>query len=358
VSKYIKLLSVAGLACVPAVSFAATTLSDVLEASGITATGYLSASYSTNFNDGNQLGGRTFDGTTDSFTFNQAALTVSKLPTEGFGALVNVVAGNDATVINGSYGDGDSKFNLTQAFVQYAVGGLTVIGGRYVTLSGFEVINEAATPHIAHGYLYQNAEPLVHTGLRASYKFNDTITAYLGLNNSAIGGAATDNNKLKTIESGVLLTPIKPLSVGLYNYYGFDNIGGEDVASNLLDLVVSYSVTDNLSVTVNGDYARFFSTSVTPGFEIKGVATYAAYKINDLFTVRGRFEYANSKLDAVKSNNILTYTGTLVFSPASSFDILGEVRYDTSKKSQPIFPDGAGVKDSQGDIAVKVVYKF
>lgn len=179
--------------------------------------GYLSASYSTNFNDGNQLGGRTFDGTTDSFAFNQAALTVSKLPTEGFGALVNVIAGNDATVINGSYGDGDSKFNLTQAYVQYAVGGLTVIGGRYVTLSGFEVINETATPHIAHGYLFQNAEPLVHTGLRASYKFNDTITAYLGLNNSAIGGAATDNNKLKTIESGVALTPIKPLSIGLYN---------------------------------------------------------------------------------------------------------------------------------------------
>jgi hypothetical protein len=48
----------------------------------------------------------------------------------------------------------------------------------------------------------------------------------------------------------------------------------------------------------------------------------------------------------------------VVYSPASSFDILGEVRYDTSKKSQPIFPDGANAKDSQGDVAVKVVYKF
>lgn len=356
---YFKLLSIAGLACLPGLALAddapppLTGLAKVLDESGITANGYLSASYQTNFNKGNVLAGRTFDTSTDSFTFNQAALTVSKLPTEGFGALVNVIVGDDARVINGSYGDGNSKFNLTQGFVQYAVGGLTVIGGRFVTLAGYEVISETGTPHISRSYLFQNAEPLVHTGVRASYKLNDQVTGYLGVNNSAIAGFALDTNKQKTIESGVVLTPIAPLSIGIYDYYGVDT-----TASNFLDIVAAYKVSDALTLAVNGDYFRVFSKNGTPGGETKGVAAYAAYQVTDLIGLRGRAEYVNLKPDRVKSDSVETFTGTVVVSPAKTFDILGEVRYDIDKKRYSIFPDGANTKDNQGDVAVKVIYKF
>lgn len=359
---YTKLLSIAGLACLPGFALADDTaapltgVAKVLDESGITASGYLSASYQANFNKGSTLGGRAFDSKTDSFTFNQAALTVSKLPEQGFGGLVNIIAGDDAQVINATYGDGNSKFNLTQAYLQYAIGGLTVIGGRFVTLSGYEVINDAATPHISRSYLFQNVEPLVHTGLRASYKLNDLITGYLGVNNTVYDGVSTDSNKQKTIEAGVALAPLANLSVGLYNYYGVDSVN----ANNYLDLVVAYTATDKLTLALNGDYYRAFSSTASPGAEVKGVAFYGAYQVTDLIGVRGRFEYVADGFNTTsdKSAKIKTLTGTVVVSPAKSFDILGEVRYDIAGKSQPIFPDGANTKDTQGDVAVKVIYKF
>lgn len=363
--KHTKLLSVAGLACLPGLTFAAdapalTGLAKVLDESGITATGYLSASYQTNFNDGTTLGGRAFDSKTDSFTFNQAAITISKLPTEGFGALVNVIVGDDGQVINGSYGDGTSKFNLTQGFVQYATGNFTVIGGRYVTLAGYEVINDSTTPHISRSFLFQNAEPLVHTGVRASYKVNDIVTGYLGVANSAFSGLATDDNKLKTIEAGVALTPIAPLSIGIYDYYGIDGGSGAHQKTNYFDVVAAYKISDAFTVALNGDYLRVFGPGSAPGLEVKGVAGYASYQLTDLVGLRGRIEYVKLDPNGAKSDSVQTYTGTVVLSPAKSFDILGEVRYDTDKKSYSIFTDGdvPGTKDSQGDVAIKVIYKF
>lgn len=366
-SKSMKLFAVTGLTLIPAVSMAAPTLSDVLDASGITATGYVSGGYQTNFNKGSTLGGRAFDSKTDSFTLNQAALTISKLPTEGFGALANVILGDDAKAINSSYQNGSSSsdFSLTQAYLQYATGNFTVIGGRFVTLAGYEVINDSLNPHISRSFLFQNAEPLVHTGVRTSYKFNDVVTGYLGLSNSAVTGSATDTNKQKTIEAGVALTPVAPLSIGIYDYYGFDSSGdpsGSSRKTNFLDVVAAYKINDAFTVGLNGDYAKFFSVGAVPGSSITGVAGYASYQFTDQWGLRGRVEYAKLKADGVPDQDVETYTLTGVYSPLKSFDLLAEVRYDTG--SDAFFPDGTNAlgvpqtKDSQGDVAIKAIYKF
>ena len=138
--KYLGLLASAGAVCVPAMASAAgPTLSDVLVNSGITASGYVDASYVEGFNKGSALGGsgvggRAFDTSADTFTFNQAALNIGYQPTEGFGGFVNVIAGQDAKYVNASYGDGTSTFSLAQAYAQYATGNLTVIAGHPVRL--------------------------------------------------------------------------------------------------------------------------------------------------------------------------------------------------------------------------------
>jgi len=81
---------------------AAPSIFDVLEASGIAITGYVDTSYE-------HLSGlglfsrltpdRVFDARHESFTLNQAAVTIAKQPKEGFGAVVNLTAGQDAEVI-------------------------------------------------------------------------------------------------------------------------------------------------------------------------------------------------------------------------------------------------------------------
>lgn len=366
--KYVGLLVTAGAVFVPALAHAAgPSLSDILVNSGIAASGYVDGSYIAGFNKGNSLGGgaaggRAFDTSSNTFTFNQAALNIGYLPTEGFGAFVNIITGNDAKAINSSYSSGStSDFALTQAYVQYATGNLTVIGGRFVTLSGFEVINDTLNNNISRSLLFQNAEPLVHTGVRASYKFSDLITGYLGLSNSALSGQGTDNNKQKTLEAGGLLTPTKATSVGLYEYYGFDegqatNAVAATQATSLTDLVASWQVIDPLQLAINADYKKVYSSGAAAGGELYGVAGYINYTI--LSNLKGslRAEYLKAKAPGFSENDN-EVTLTLDYSPAASFDLLGEVRLDGS--ANDIYPNGSDpAKGTESDIAIKAIYKF
>ena len=359
--KFVSLLAV-GFAAPLAAQAAAPTLDEVLTASGVTLAGYVDSSYVFGKNKGDTLLFRTFDSKTGSFTFNQAAFTVSKLPAEGFGGLVNVIAGDDATVINGSYGDGSGKFNLTQAYVQYATGGLTIIGGRYVTLAGAEVINDTLNTNISRSFLFQLAEPLAHTGVRSSYKFSDAFTAYLGAANSAVSGLASDNNKQKTVEAGVAITPTSALSIGLYDYYGHDPVGGEQQKTNYADLVISLQAADALQFIINADYVKFFSTDTVQESNVKGVAGYVNVKLSDSLKASLRAEYLKSHNGFVACGggtdcNLKEVTLTLDYAAAKNFDLLGELRYD--KGSDAVFLNGTDpLKDSQGDIALKAIYKF
>jgi hypothetical protein len=83
------------------------TLSDILGASGITANGYISATYygSSGYNTFHE-----FDTQHDTFQLDQAGLLVAYQPHQGFGALVDLMAGEDARVLNGEQSGGSSQF--------------------------------------------------------------------------------------------------------------------------------------------------------------------------------------------------------------------------------------------------------
>ncbi len=372
-SKYTKLLSVAGLACLPGMAFADTpTIGSMLEASGIAISGYTSASYSANLNDGKTLAPyRAYDSNTDTFTIDQASITVAYAPESGFGATVNFLAGEDSSVINANYGDGDSIFSLPTAFVSYATGGLTIIAGRFGSLAGYEVTADNAAPFVSRSFLFQNTQPFFHTGLRASYKFNDFFTAQLGAVNSAPQASTIDANKQKTLEANLTITPVESLLVSLTNYFGVDDFaaggtfpingpaaGDFTTRTNISDLVVQWTATDKLTLALNGDIADFKGIYTT-----RGVAIYGLLQATDLIGFRVRVELAEQ---AFKENNgaglsgtdsFKIYTGELVLSPSKNFDLLAEVRYDTSNND--VFADGAaGPKDSGGNVAIKGIFKF
>src|SRR6267142_7123007 len=128
-------IAVASAVALPTVAFgqatpaapAAPTLDKVLEASGISLTGYVDTAYShadRNIEGGN-FSPRVFDGQNNSFVLHQVGLQVAKQPKEGFGGLVNVTAGKDAQIIHSqpeSSTTANSLFDITQAYAQYAGG--------------------------------------------------------------------------------------------------------------------------------------------------------------------------------------------------------------------------------------------
>ena len=234
---------------------AAPTLDKVLEASGITTSGYVDMAYShanrniesPNFSD------RVFDSQNNSFVLHQVGLQIAKQPKEGFGGLVNVTMGKDAQVIKSSPDTSTSLFDITQGFLQYASGPLTVIGGKFTTLHGTEVIWSPSNANFSRSILF-GAVPFTHTGLRATYAVSDALSVIGGVNNG--WDQLTDQNKGKTLELGVTATPIKPLSLAA-SYYGgqeFSGTTGTNGRRDSINFVGSYTVMEPLSVGI--EYLR------------------------------------------------------------------------------------------------------
>lgn len=359
--------TVLGAALLP-MAASATDLSEVFEASGITATGHAEASFTHGFNQGPTLAYRAFDSQSDSFTFNQALLNLGYQPTKGFGAFVTVLAGNDAQGVNGSYGDGGGKFALGQAFVQYANGPITVIAGRFWTLAGLEVVDSALDANASRSLLFQLAEPFAHTGIRASYKIGDSVTTYLGVSNSATGGRATDDNKQKTLEFGASYAPSSSTTLALYEYYGFEG-AGPSVRTNYLDAIAIFQLSEPLSLSFNADWYRASGNGVD--IYAAGIGTWLGYQFAPQWKATLRGEYlstknvvacpkSSGKCDLEEATVTVDYQAYKSKSGLSAFDILAEFRYDVS--GNRVFPDpnlnGPGSADNQADVAVKVIYKF
>ena len=355
------IVAMASLAFLPAVSFAAApTLGEVLDASGITATGHATGSYAY----GHEQGGDS----KNTFGFDQAELLVSKLPAEGFGAAVDVFAGQDVVGNNYNYGSGFNKFggggefNLHQAYVQYATGGLTVIAGKFATLAGAEVASDVLNSNATRSILY-GQQPFTLTGVRAGYKFSDLVTVYAGLSNSA-GGATIDGNDQKTVELGVALAPVTGLTVNLTDYIGNESGSGSGNKTNLADLVVGYTL-GNLSLGLNADY-NTSKDSGTDGTVFSGAALYANYQIVPSFRagIRGEITQAKNKdFDTKGKANEITLTGD--YSAAKNFDIVGDVRFNkgiggyTGFDSSLTPPAAADYDDSKSTVvAIKAIYKF
>src|SRR3989475_12397713 len=222
------------------------TLDKVLEASGISVSGYIDAGYT--HSDRNQAAftTRVFDQQNNSFGLNQFGLTVAKQPKEGFGGLVNITVGRDAQFIHSSpEAAPGSMFDVTQAFAQYAGGPLTLIAGKFVTLQGSEVIWSPTNPNISRSILF-GAIPFTHTGLRATWAVSATVSLIAGVNNG--WDQLTDANKGKTAELGATLNPIKPLSITVSGYSGKEGLAPNEGTRSSLNAVASYTIIDPLSV--------------------------------------------------------------------------------------------------------------
>jgi hypothetical protein len=342
-------------------------------APAVVLSGYLDTSYTNLSGAGVFTSGtadRVFDVKSSGFSVQQAAVTLAYQPKEGFGGVVNLTAGNDANVI-ASYGaitGGHNKFDVTQAFLQYATGAWTVMAGKFVTLSGAEVINSPTNPNFSRSILFGYAIPFTHTGVRAAYAASDTVSLTLGVNNG--WDALKTANSGKTIEVGGTYTPSKAFVLAASGYFGKQRIAGlvdsgPEGSRSLVDIVATWNVTDALSLVLNYDWAK--QADVTDGvstpFDAKwsGLAAYANYVINDQWKVSLRAEYMNDT-DGYRTGVAQKWkevTATVAYLPTKAWEIRLEGRADTSNVDAFVTDlETASVASSQNSIAVQSLFKF
>jgi len=360
------------LAQAPAAKPSLPTLGEILDASGIAIDGYIDAAYTHLSGTGlftSGVANRVFDTERNSFILHQAAITIAKQPKEGFGGLVNLTAGKDANIIApfDANPGAKSNFDVTQAFAQYATGPLTVIAGKYVTAAGAEVIKSPSNVNYSRSILFGYAIPFTHTGARATYALGDVVTLIGGLNNG--WDDLKDTNSQKTWELGVLLTPIKPLTISIVDYVGTERVGGltsvgPEGSRNIFDVVATWAATDKLTLALNYDYGTQDNTAtVTPRGATKakwtGVAGYGTYQFTDLWRLSVRAEYFDDE-DGYRTGVVQKWkegTLTLGFLPAKSFELRAEIRYDKSDVASFVKAGGSTSK-SQTSYGLEALYKF
>lgn len=368
-------------------------LSDMLKNSNISVTGYLDMGYTNldstglftsgmpnaqgQYNSGaptrvfdapNAAAGRNFG----SFNLNQAALTVAMQPTEGFGGLVNLTAGQDANTI-ASYGATTNNFDVTQAFGSYATGPVTVIAGKFVTLAGAEVIASPSDTNYSRSILFGYAIPFTHTGARATYVVSDTVSLMAGLNNG--WDQVSSETSGKTIELGVTAMPSKILMLSGV-YYGGKELStnnslplvtsmmtGTSGMRNLYDFVATLTATSQLSFVLNGDYATQDNVTLPSGTigtaTWDGVAAYVNYQFSNQWRLSLRGEYFDDQ-DGFRTGIAQKWkegTVTLAYIPTVHVELRGELRQDRSNQSAFLNSSGQG-KDSQTSEGLEAIYKF
>jgi len=348
----------------------APTLSQVLDASGISVSGYLDAGYSYANRDleGAGVTTRVFDSQNNSFALHQFGLQVAKQPTRGFGGVVNITVGSDAQVIHAfpetTLGAG-SMFDITQAYGQYASGSLTLMAGKFVTLAGSEVIWSPSNNNFSHSILF-GAIPFTHTGVRAGYAVSNTVTLYGGINNG--WDQLTDANKGKTVELGATIIPIKPLTSNITGYSGKERatVPGAPPDSTvaqdqrqLLNVVATYTINNRMSA--GGEILSVTQDRAAGSAKYNGLAGYFTYSLNREWRVAARLENFDDKqgfhFATAAGTKYTEATATLAYIPNSSTELRVEVRGD--KADNPVFvnSNGSTAKTLQ-TLGLQGIYKF
>jgi Putative beta-barrel porin-2, OmpL-like. bbp2 len=322
------------------------SVSDILEASGLTLTGYVDGTFAAQRNE-------TTKKDYNTFALQQAAFTLSKLPTTGFGALVNVIAGQNPYSATGfgstpaGQGASTTGFYVLQGFVQYASGAWLVQGGKFSTLAGAEVAAPISNTNTTRSILFAY-EPVTNTGLRITYAATDKLNLIVGVNNGWTNSQDTANSAAKTVEAGLAYTPSKTFAWTLAGYYGRDDLnytaanGAIRGNIGLLNTVLTWSATSALTLVGSVDYGSVQSTALTPSASWYGAALYGNYAISDLWRMSLRGEYFDDRNGYLTKNFDANYVGsaqrlkeitlTFGYSPIKSVEVRLEGRYDEPNK--------------------------
>ncbi len=377
------------LAATGAVSFAAQAEEHPISSAltGTTLSGYVDTSAIWNFGSGQQQVNRginTGANRQDGFNLNAVKVALEKPLDEGTwsaGYKVETILGPDAAALPGlltSPGAGaNGGVALKQAYVAVRApigNGIDFKVGQYDPIVGYEVFDSYANPNFSRSFGY-NLEPLGHTGILASYQFNEVFGASAGIaNGGGLGGNALVANTVpaNTAESvknymfGVVAKA--PESTGwlagssLYAGVidGANNIIGPLVAKDSVLIYVGGTIaTPWKELTVGASYDTVLNAAAAGGGYANAFAVYVSYQITEKLKLNNRFEYANSDVGAFNVGNkthekVFGVTTTADYALWANVVTRLEFRWDHAANAGGI---GGGQRNDLSVLA-NLIYKF
>lgn len=376
-------LLAAGLVSVPALVQAEETASSVLTAlSSTTLSGYVDTSAQWNLGTGNvNVPNYSFGGPSkaDGFNLNVVKLTIEK-PVEaadvwGAGYKVDLLAGPDANSLMTQSGLSQGDFGVKQAYValRAPVGnGLNLKAGVWDTIIGYEVFESVNNPNFTRSYGY-TMEPTTHTGVQASYQFNDIVSATAAVANTfgpKINERATPDKaeSYKTYMGSVTLTAPdsmgflagSTLTGGVINGFNSGSQAGRADQTSWYVGATFNTPVKGLKVGAAYDYAGISEQPLTSdaSFYANAVGLYASYQLTEKLSVYARGEYATASTSApFLAEKVVETTATVQYDLWKNVLSRLEFRWDHAADGSEPYGDGLNKKNSYILLA-NIAYKF
>jgi hypothetical protein len=205
----------------------------------------------------------------ESYTFNIAEFSIKKDPSDrypfGFGLVATAGLDSQKNHSLGIFRDEDDafpfrnteKFDFQEMYVSWKAplgSGLTIKGGKFVTLLGYEVIESPNNLNFSRGYLFTLAIPLTHTGGLLSYTLTDWFSVTAGV---VVGwDNSKDNNDRPAYTGQFAFTPLKDLTTNLNWIAGPEQNDNNNHQRYVLDWVFNYTGIKNTTLGLNVDYGH------------------------------------------------------------------------------------------------------
>lgn len=257
--------------------------------------------------------GRLFDDRANQFLLNQASILFGK-PLDpnatgyDLGFAVQPMYGSDAryTHLLGVFdrsSDTRNQFTFIEADLLLHLpwlteGGIDTHLGIFPSLLSAETTVPTTNPFYSHSYIFNFGITVAHTGALADVHVNPMLDLWLGIDsgNQTTWFNQGDNNSSAAGTAGLGLNLMDGnLTVLWLNHFGPENpTGTRNLSGQLVDdsfrsestITTIWKYNDKLTLTTDLNFAH------DSGFSANayGIAQYASYVINDMFTFQARGE--------------------------------------------------------------------
>jgi len=382
---------------------------------GFRVSGFVDVAYTQNFNNPNtnlnQL--RIFDTNANAFMPHLAQIVLERpadaagsgFERAGFRTRLNF--GLDARVsrsrTNFQPGTSNNELDFQELYAEYILpvgNGLKIQAGKINTLIGYEVINSWENPNFSRTFMFGLSQAFTTTGIRFTYTFNPIVTASIGLING--WDNVDDNNKSKSFEWLLALTPHERVGLSFYGSYGAEQSNcqggsttctpfttGNDPSAKrtVVGSIITLKATDKDTVILEpyyGNEGNASTISHSHNARWNGLGGYLIHDFDEQWSARFRGEIwedaggARSCTGGVNfaggtntcfgspvggavgtggiAQTLWESTSTLQYRPFPSLITRVEFRYDHSNKN--VFLYGSRPANHQETLSFQVVYLF
>ena len=335
------------------------------------------------------LFGRVFDtNRANNLQLNQLRLTVDRpydaVKSFDIGGRFDLLYGADARITKNSFpdaheyailenvgrGKGANWLDFLQAYGQlwFKTGqesGLEVLGGKFVTTHGAEVIDATGNALYSHSYLFGYAIPFAHTGVKLNYVWNSRLSTYVAIVNG--WDTFEDNNHAHSYMVGTALSSSQQIDGHARDTLAVNLITGPEQTGNVSDYrtvadgTLTHWWTADLSSTLNADYGTEAAAAPTGGrANWYGTVHYLTYVFNGYLSGTWRTEWFRDDSGARigLTGQFTENTVGVTITPWPGHKVLKNIQFRPEVRWDHANQDVFGDDRNQVTVATDVIIKF